>query len=239
MNGGHHAARRDAVWREQPPYRGDLFQGAGAGLAHGGRTSIRGKRAGFPPPRARFERHALQSTNSRAGPMTVYIVHLPEGSATRLRQGLDRAVLVQGWLLWLAFLFALLWLLCNRLWLVLPGGVRARWWALASADGPCRRSGWAIGGHRVPAGFCCSASRLATCSAGALAPPRHASGRTWSAGVTRKTPNGVSSRAGFPACRRVAARAAAPPTHAVAIRRRDHPCSRSSACSRTPIGALR
>ena len=35
MNAGHHAARRDFIWHERPPYRGVLLQGSGAGVAGG------------------------------------------------------------------------------------------------------------------------------------------------------------------------------------------------------------
>ena len=69
---GPDAACGDALRREQPPYRGELLQGPGAGLASGGRAWTRGKRAAFPPPRARCK-DAMR--------MTTYTLHLPRRCA--------------------------------------------------------------------------------------------------------------------------------------------------------------
>lgn len=76
--------------------------------------------------------------------MTVYIVHLPEGSARGSRQGLDRAILVKDGFHWLAFLFPLLWPLFNRLWLVFLA-VFAIMVGLGIGGRALSAPGWAIG----------------------------------------------------------------------------------------------
>ena len=76
---------------------------------------------------------------------TVYIVHLPEGSARGSRQGLDRAILVKDGFHWLAFLFPLLWPLFNRLWLVFLA-VFAIMVGLGIGGRALSAPGWAIGG---------------------------------------------------------------------------------------------
>ena len=53
QNAGHHAARRDALRREQPPYRRDLLQGAGPGACAQAVAIDQRQGAACPRPRAR------------------------------------------------------------------------------------------------------------------------------------------------------------------------------------------
>lgn len=49
--------------------------------------------------------------------MAVYSAYVPQQAAPGTPEGIDRAVLVRDGFHWLAFLFPVLWLLFNRLWL--------------------------------------------------------------------------------------------------------------------------
>ena len=127
-----HPACRDALWRERPPYRRELLQGAGAGAAAGGDASTRGKRGACLPPRVRCKlgvrsgdaglcsRSAVhEATPGRA--MTIYTVHMPaeparSTSAHDTDGRLMRVQLVKDGFHWLALIFPLLWLLFNRIW---------------------------------------------------------------------------------------------------------------------------
>src|SRR5688500_11268203 len=114
----HHAARRDLVRREQPPYRRDVLQGPRARLASGVDYRSRAKR-----PRALDQGHTHRLKAEHAAPrsvkvkeatamgMSVYTIHEPpDPPADRLDRA-DSHVFVKEGFTWTAALFTPFWLI--------------------------------------------------------------------------------------------------------------------------------
>src|ERR1700761_6700090 len=100
-------ARRDPIWREQPPYGRILLQGSGAGAAHGGcDRSARGGRSAIHQGSAR----RLISFIGEEVTMPVYTVHAPVAGGTEARSATDRFVFVRDGFYFWAFLLGPVWL---------------------------------------------------------------------------------------------------------------------------------
>src|SRR5712672_825453 len=112
-------ARRDLIWREQPPYRRILLQRFGEGVARGGRDRSAGRgRGAIHQGSAR----RLISCSRARGTMPVYTVHAPVMNGDGIA-ATDRFAFVRdGFHVWAALL-APIWLAWHRLWLALIGWI--------------------------------------------------------------------------------------------------------------------